>query len=257
MNNPEISIALPSIRPQNLPKVYESILRSTKRTFEMVVVSPFPLPEELKLVSNVKHFVDFGSPVRCNQLAMILSEGKYLYHHSDDGYFFPDALDKNIDLLESMGGDDSNVVVGKYSESKDLSHKERYQDDDYYRIVNAYPCNKEFIPNDWFIFNVALMYQSFFNRLGGFDCSFQCTACAHGDFSIRAYNFGAKVQLSQIPFIMADHDQSDHYTIEFTQGNYDIPRFRDKHKGPLSLLTSCVDINNWKNAEQIWSKRFK
>jgi len=40
MTKPEISILMPAIRPQNWTKVYESILSSTRRSFELVIVGP-------------------------------------------------------------------------------------------------------------------------------------------------------------------------------------------------------------------------
>ena len=45
---PEISIILPSIRTERLEKLYDSILASTKRTFELVIVGPYALPDKLK-----------------------------------------------------------------------------------------------------------------------------------------------------------------------------------------------------------------
>ena len=48
MSKPEVSLILPSIRTERLPKLYETILKSTKRDFELVICGPNPLPEELK-----------------------------------------------------------------------------------------------------------------------------------------------------------------------------------------------------------------
>ena len=48
MSKPEISLILPSIRTERLPKLYETILKSTKRDFELIICGPNPLPEELK-----------------------------------------------------------------------------------------------------------------------------------------------------------------------------------------------------------------
>ena len=64
MDKPEISLILPSIRTERLEKLYETILTSTKRTFELVICGPNPLPEALKELRNVKYVKDYGSPVR-------------------------------------------------------------------------------------------------------------------------------------------------------------------------------------------------
>ena len=49
---PEISIVMPGIRPDNWSKVYESIKKSTKRTFELIIVGPYQLPPELAPIKN-------------------------------------------------------------------------------------------------------------------------------------------------------------------------------------------------------------
>jgi glycosyltransferase involved in cell wall biosynthesis len=58
---PELSIILPSIRPQMLEKVYDSICDSTKSNFELVIVSPYLLPSYFETKRNVKYVRDFGS----------------------------------------------------------------------------------------------------------------------------------------------------------------------------------------------------
>ena len=73
---PELSIILPSIRTERLEKLYDSILTSTSRTFELVIVGPYPLPEKLRDLKNVKYVKDFGSPVRASNIAASLCEGE-------------------------------------------------------------------------------------------------------------------------------------------------------------------------------------
>lgn len=258
---PELSIVCPSIRPHLLLKMYESIFKSTTRSFELVVVSPYALPEELNKFKNIKLIRDFGSPMRCNQLGTLFCEGKYLYPtHSDDAIFIENSLDKNLDLITSLGDNIENVVVCKYSESENYSANERFQSDDYYKIVNAYPVNKEYIPKSWYIFNAAIFHKEYFYHLGGWDCIFDVPAMGHADLAIRAQKGGAKVTLSPFPISNVDHmpgTSGDHAPIHYSQILHDTPIFYQKYSGPIDNLQVTIDIMNWKSSETIWLKRFK
>ncbi len=259
---PELSIILPSIRKERLVGLFESIRNSTKRSFELIIVGPHNLPDELLPYGNVKHVRDFGSPSRAGQIGALLCEGKYVFPTmADDAVFIPEAIDKNIDLLESMGGDIKDCVVCKYSESQGFSYRERYQEDSYYKMVNAYPVNPIFISPDFWIFNAVFMYNEYFQKLGAFDTIFEAACMSFADLAIRAQHDGAKVVMSEFPIIQCDHGgpsgaDPTHLPIEQSQTYIDTPRFRDKYNRPLNNLNIFIDINNWKNAETIWKIRF-
>lgn len=168
---PEISITMGGIRPERWEKVYDSIVRSTHRTFELIIVGPYGLTPALQEKRNVKYVKDFGSPMRAYNIAAELAEGKVITWHADDGLFFDEALDEGVDLLYSMGDNEKNVVIAKYFEGQNYSGADAHPDA-YYKLCNAYP-RSPYIPVDWWIFNIAIMHRSFYERLGGFDCKFQ------------------------------------------------------------------------------------
>jgi glycosyltransferase involved in cell wall biosynthesis len=260
--NPELSIIMPAIRPQNWDRVYNSILKSTKRAFELIIVSPYPLTHYLMDKANVKYVKDYGSPTRATCIGSLLCEGKFVFPTmADDAVFIEDAIDKNLDFLLSFGEHEmKNVVVAKYSESQGFTNKERYQDDAYYRLVNAYPVNREYIPADWWIFNTVFFHRNYFEYLGGYDSRFEAACMAHADLAIRAQKEGAIVKMSEFPILQCDHIPSggDHTPIEIAQVQYDTPAFIKKHNIPLSNKEAVfIHHNNWKGAERIWSKRFK
>ena len=258
MIKPELSIIMPAIRTENWLKVYESITNSTKRSFELIIASPFDLPNELKKYKNIKIVKDWGSPTRASQIAAMLIEGKYVFPtHSDDSVFIKDSIDKNLDFLLSKGDHYKNVVVAKYSESSNYSHPERYQNDDYYKLVNAYGTNPLFVNKEWWIYNTVFLHSKYFLEIGGFDCRFQACPYSHADLAIRCQSDGADTSMSAYPIIMCDHGQADHQPIEISQIYEDAPIFNEKYSAPIDKSILKIDLMNWKFSEPIWSKRFK
>src|SRR5208337_3984103 len=108
-----------------------------------------------------------------------------------------------IDILYNMPYNEKNVITAKYYEGLNYSSNNPHSDD-YYKLGNAYP-KSPYLPENWWIFNVAIMYSSFMNFLGGWDCSFQACPMGHGDLAIRAQRAGAIVQLSSFPILNCDH----------------------------------------------------
>lgn len=263
MNKPEISLILPAIRRENWDKVYDSIQSSTKRNFELVICGPYPLTDRLQNSPNVKYVKDYGSPSRASNIAAELCEGKLITWIGDDALLLPEALDKNIDLLysmESINTDQNNyknVVVAKYYEGKSGSHKP-LQPDEYFKINGADCTKSQFISNDWWIFNVAIMYSQFFEELGGWDCNFEHLAMANIDIAVRSQFLGANVKMSDHPLLDCDHGQSDHGPIEIGQITHDEPLFQSRYRNPNWVNNEMkLDIKNWKNAPSIWTRRFK
>ena len=55
----DVSIILPSIRPKNLYKFYKAAEKACKeRTFEIVIASPYNLPEELEEFDNITSILE-------------------------------------------------------------------------------------------------------------------------------------------------------------------------------------------------------
>lgn len=255
---PDISIIMPAIRTNNWCKVYESIQNSTTRSFELIIGSPYDLPAELHKYKNIKIVKDWGSPTRASQIASLLIEGKYVFPtYSDDSIFIKDAIDKNLDLLISLGESIKNVVVAKYSESENYSAPTRYQDDDYYKLVNAYKTDPRFVNKDWWIYNTVFMHSEYFLEMGGFDCRFQACPYSHADLAIRCQSDGANTIMSQYPIIMCDHNQSDHMPIEISQIYEDAPVFNSKYAQEIDKTKNKIDLMNWKAAPIVWRHRFK
>ena len=259
---PELSIILPSIRPDRLEKLYDSILTSTERTFELIIVGPYPLPEKLSELKNVKYVKDFGSPVRASNIAASLCEGEVYTWFADDCILFENSLDKCLDEYRAMGTDNKNVLVAKYYEGQEGStERETLQPDSYFR-VNGTPAGSPHLPDDWWLFNIAFLSAEFFHTLGGWDCSYEGTWASHADMAIRAQYLGANVKMAQIPLFTCDHmpdGHGDHMPIFECQHQHDEPLLQSKFRDPnwSTNVNPRLKIDNWKSAPAVWGRRFK
>ena len=258
---PELSIILPSIRTERLEKLYDSILTSTTRSFELVICGPNALPEKLRELKNVKYVKDFGSPVRASNIAASLCEGKVYTWMADDCILFEGALDRCMEEFDDMGDDKKNVLVAKYFEGQEGStERETLQPDSYFKLSGT-PAASPHIPADWWLFNIAFLHAELFNFLGGWDCEYEGTWASHADMAIRAQKFGAVVKMAQVPLFTCDHmpgGTGDHMPIFNCQHEHDEPllhaRYRDANWGCRPVR---VGMDNWKKSPSIWTRRFK
>lgn len=258
---PELSIILPAIRVEKWDHLYDTICASTSRSFELIICGPYALTEKLQTARNVKYVKDFGSPTRASAIAMMLAEGKLITWICDDAVLLPGALDAAIDELYAMGDDTKNVVLTKYLEG--MNGTQKVNQPDYYYLINGRegfrPCTySPHLPDDWLIFNTAIMYRSFFEELGGLDCNYEHAAMADTDFAIRAQMMGANVHLTQVTLYDCDHGQDDHKPIEIAQLQFDEPRIQAKYRNLewRANLQTVIRADNWKNFPTIWSRRF-
>jgi hypothetical protein len=259
MNKPELSIVLPAIRRDRWDALYDSIVKACKKyTFELILCGPLPLTDKLQALPNVKYAKDLGSPMRASNVAASLAEGHLITWIADDATLLEDSLDKNIDLLYAMGENEKNCVMIKYFEGKNGTVKPPLPDSYFY--INNSGNASPYLNNNWVLFNHVLMYRSFFDDLGGWDCSFQACPMGHNDFAIRAQNSGGRVVISPFPCLDCDHmegDTGDHRPIYLIQTYVDQPlywkRYRDPNwkNNPMSLR-----IDNWKEADIVWKRRF-
>ena len=147
---PYLSIILPSIRPHRLVSLYHSITASTSRSFELIICGPYPLPDELRDIKNIKYVKDYGSPVRASNIAASLCEGEVCTWIADDCLLFENALERCIEEFESMGDETTNVLVSKYYEGQDNSvDRSTLQNDNYFKI---HPDFMERFQPMWYLF---------------------------------------------------------------------------------------------------------
>lgn len=252
---PILSIILPSIRPEGLQKLYESV--DTTRSWEMIVCSPYGLPPFFDNKKNVKYIRDFGSPVRCSNIAVSLAEGELLTAVADDAVYCSGALDESIEMFYKMGPSDYNVVSHMYYESQNRSN-EQLQGMDYYRLNGSEWTKSPYFPDNWVLFNSTIMYTHVFRMFGGWDSNFQATALSHSDLAVRCQAFGVNVKVYPKAITSCDHGQIDHKPIETAQTFEDLTYFRSKYHNPnwRNNVEFCIDPENWRRSSAVWEKRF-
>ena len=244
----DISILLPGIRKERWNKVYDSIVESTSRSFELIIAGPYSLPFELQDKKNVKYVKDYGNPVRATQIASQFAEGKYITWTADDGTYLPNVLDKVLDKM-SQEDDIKNVVINGYYEGGNKLRQEEL------RLNVAYP-SSAFIPRDWYIFNVATMHTQFFYELGGYDCLFQTTALSHADLAARAQRAGAKVSVMNEPMLECTHmpgTTGDHAPVHYAHIEHDEPYYKKIYNSSSCMERTNLDLQNWKEAPKVWN----
>lgn len=251
----KLSVLVPSIRPQNLQVLYDSIKGSFSGEYEMIVIGPNGLPDSLKNVDNVKYIEDWGNPIRSQQIGLLKSKGEYIAWAADDGIWVEGALD--IAFTKVQGEPYTTVVMGKYYEGNTINNP-AMQSDDYYYLGNHAASST--IPKHYLMLNVGIVSREILIEVGGWDAQmFEVCPCAYSDLAIRLQNNGCKFIIQNEVMFKCSHmpgTTGDHGPINDGQIDHDEPLFRYIYSKPESVNRVKIDINNWEKAAKKWSRRF-
>ncbi len=254
----KLSICFPGVRPQNWLALYDSIPNITtlpKEEYELIIVSPYNLPPELEGIDNVRLIKDKGCPTRCYQLGLLHSQGEYvLIGLADDGVCPNNyAVDKAFALLPSEKG----IVSFPYIEGVPTRKSERIQMAESWWHFAAHPpvCAK-YIPNHYFLVMIGLMRRDYLLELGGFDCRIEHAGVSLVDLAVRLQKDGAKVVLGEkILDITFEAGTPLHKPIEESYPN-DLELLLKIYSDITSSCRTKIDLDNWKQAEEVWGRRF-
>lgn len=99
----DLSILIPAIRTPNWKNVVESLLKHAckKYTTEIVFVSPFDLPDELKGLKNIRVIKSLASIPCAVQMAVPLLKSEMVFMTVDDAYFQENSVDLAMDLYKN------------------------------------------------------------------------------------------------------------------------------------------------------------
>lgn len=264
--SPKLSVILPGIRKNNWLRFYESIQNSFAGEFEVVIVSPHELPEELTQFNNIKHILDSGSPARCQQIGLIHSTGEFVTWGADDGGFLPNKLTEAVEFWENNARSSIDIVTCKYFEGDKNQQGELHSTgqtelskDFYYKINHAAGLRSMFIPDDYWILNVGIVKTEYAKSLGGWDALFEVTAVSHTDFAVRAQNNGSRFFMFPEPVFICSHmpgTTGDHAPVHYSHVEHAEPLFRRIYGSSQSLKRTKISLGNWQQTPSVWKRRF-
>jgi len=245
----KLSVIVPSIRIENLGELWWSIHYDLGFDFEFIVISPYDRPKD-SIVANY-WIKSQRSPNACQQQGLTIATGEYISFASDDGVFLPGALDYALSMAEER-----TIVVGKYLEGE--NYNVDMLTEDYYRFKYHKDYRLKGVPQEALIFNCGIISRKLILELGGWDTEhFDTTTCAHADLGIRAYKAGAEMVLMDKPMFSCTHEPKrtgTHGPIHDSMNKHDIPAFKKMYSKPIHRQN--INIDNWKNTEVKWSRRF-
>lgn len=255
----DVSILIPAIRTHNWSRMYDTIVSACQNhTFELVLVSPFDLPEDLKRYDNIRLIKDYGSPTRCAQIGLLECRGRLVYHCVDDALFYTGSIDTAIDFYDGYCSE-KDVVNMRYREGANFSGQEwthsfwfaHYHDE--LRLAG--------IESFWKISLHPLMSTSYLKEIGGWDCSYEYINHPLHDLMFRVQADGGKLFDSPTDATTCDHYGGrtvDHASIHDAQAYNDLPRFRSLYSAPgVASARIKIPLDNWKESPSRWERRFK
>lgn len=250
----QLSVLCPGIRTNNWLKLYDSISESFSGTFEIIFIGPYKLPEELRNKGSVRYIYSLGSPIRCQQMGLLSSEGEYITWAADDGVFLPKSLDVAFSKIER-----NSVVMGKYYEGNNDGDMPM-QEDKYYILSNHDATKVKWINKEYYMLNVGIVERKLLLEMGGWDAeNFQVCPMAYNDFAIRLQRKGIKFIIQNEMMFKCSHmpgHEGDHGPIHDAQIEFDQPRFRNIYWDPKCVNRINIDIDNWKKSPERWIRRF-
>lgn len=254
MSKYDLSVLVPSIRVQNLEQLHFSFEKSIEPfSWEMIIVSPYDLPETIKNKENVKFYKDLGCPSRCVQIASMLAEGQHLCWFSDDGLAIQGKLAECLQMFEEGKVSNKDAICLRYIEGENAEFPLEYWK------PSTHPDQRLTGIKEHFLCAPLGMYNTeYFKELGGLDTRYQhINFCTH-DLVFRLQQAGGKVHLSPstvAKFIWSWHSQESapvrRAYFENDKDLYGSEWDRDR--------SDHVKINyfNWMEAESKWKMRFE
>lgn len=255
----ELSVLVAGIRPQNWKKLYDSLAASFSEPWEIIFVGPYPPGSDCRGLPNLVWKEDWGSPMRAQQIALTLAQGRNISWVADDGVFLPKALDVAFDFWRREGdyGNPFRGIIGRYFEG-DGDHSAMV-DPNYYRLNFHDGARSRWIPDDCLLLNLTVANTRIIRALGGWDCQFEAIPMALCDLAVRAHLHGMRFKLCPNVLYTCTHMPGltgDHAPIHIAQTEFDMPLFKRIWDGPQKPDRIEIPLDNWTKAPSRWERRF-
>lgn len=240
----KLSVIVPGIRTQNWKRLYDSVGIDD---FEMIFVGPNPPVEEMP---NSIFIQDYGTPIRCQQIGLLACKGEYVTWAADDGFFLEGALQKALSLVGP-----NKIVMGKYYEGD--GNESEMGKTVYYRLNYHGATYSPFIGESLGL-NVGLISRELLLEVGGWDCQFEVCPMAYADLAIRLQRKYKFIIQNEVMFKCGHMPGTtgDHGPIHYAQTEHDEPLYHQIYNNPSCLERYKIDLDNWKNAPEKWTRRF-
>jgi len=249
----KLSIIVPAIRKSKWLALYESIKKSCHSNWELFIVGPYEPDFER---DNLRWIKDWGSPVKCAQKAVSMTDADYITFGADDGLYTPNSIDKMVEFIDEE--DYKNVVVTKHVESDNSASLGVMTDPNYYRI-NFHNGLKSNIPDNYLQMMGGMCSRKLFMEVGGFDCKFETGAYAHIDLSIRLQMYGASLVLQDNVIFYCSWSpgmEGDHGPIHTATMENDLPYYYKLYRETEKQTRVVIPFDNWKDQPERWVRRF-
>ena len=258
----DFSVFLAGIRPQNWLALYTSIKDSTQKTFELIFVGPYNLPDTLKGIPNVKFIQDYGCPTRCYQLGLLASASPYVVFVADDGVLLNNgAIDNAFKILESTPLPHKNIVSFRYYEGP-IVPDTGISKLNYWKFSGHSFYKKFYFSQNYYLVMNALISREYMIEAGGWDCRFKHIGMGCNDLAIRMQRDGANITLGDyfmhvegsVPGVV--WGGGDHKPIYDSHCEEDVPLFKNIYSDSNSVSRIKINVNNWNESPLVWTRRF-
>jgi len=244
----KLSIILPSIRIQNIPRLINSINLSCKQyDWELIVIGPYKPEIECKYIYSL------ACPNKCVQLGVLEAVGKYMMWSSDDGIYTENSIDECITLFDTLSEKDGIII--RYCEGRNFSGN--CPDDSYWIGWTHDDQRLPGVDPNWKIAPVGMYNTKTFIELGGLDCKFEHINMSTHDLAYRIQKNGGNLYKSPSLVLSCDWSaghlsESEHVPIHNAHFENDAPYFKQLYQSKNNTIK--IDYNNYKNVPDIWRR---
>ncbi len=263
---PKISILLPSIRPQNLIKYFEAAKKASETNdFEIVIVSPYKIPDELLKDPRIQYIHSYCNPNVALAQAAANARGEFLLNSTDDGLLQENVLDIAYDIFINKFRDIDILNLQYLEDVLDFDtlelKKEPIPFHPNYWLAGIYPeYQKPAINPNWRLAPHFFMKREYFEKLGGLDMRFTYNNHSLHDVLFRAQYNGSRVFDFPYPAFYVSHapgETKDHKPVNDAQIFHDTPIFNELYSKEDAISSRVfLNINDWKNYPKVWDRRF-
>ena len=249
----DLTIVSVGIRNERWPELVRSIATGIKKySYEIILVGPRQLPQELHHVEGVRYIKEDSRPTRKYMCAASIAEGKYIGYIGDDSIITEGSIDRAVDILEN--GNKIDLVALRHIQTNNydgIVPAFSQVNPEWWTVKVQQTLKKQFVREDWKVTCDPLINLDYLKQLGGLDCRFHFLNFAVHDLTFRAQKNGSLAFIS--PDIVMNtpiHEHSHHNAIRNLVHEDEVlfDRLWSKERHPV------ISWDNWKEASQLWDR---